>query len=88
MASTYTEIFKEASPLRGGNNVTAIAGGTFSYDGINDVLVSTTLTSVRIALITEYGAGNDAYIKYVSSNGMISISAAAATSGAWLTLGL
>jgi len=88
MASTYTEIFNSASPLRGGSNITAMAGGNFAYDGSTDVLVSTTLASVRIALVTEYGASNDVYVKSVSTNGMMTISADAACSGQWLVMGL
>lgn len=90
----YTEIFKAASPLRGGSPVTAIAGGTFGHTGSGVVTgVSTTLASCMIVMMYPYRAGGDAPLASggpgvsLISGGYFDFHTDAACSGAWLAFG-
>lgn len=87
----YTEIFKAASPLRGGFPAAAMGGGTFGFTaatGAGSGLVSTTLSSVNIVLLHTYNQTiSGAFVLAISSNGMIDIAADAPCSGGWVAFG-
>jgi len=92
MTFSYTEIFKAASPLRGGTPVSSVAGGMWGTDAAladGEGLVSTTLASCKLVLITSIiaPAASGGIVRTTSSNGMICFGAGAACSGSWLTFG-
>lgn len=92
MTFSYTEIFKAASPLRGGTPVGAMGGGvwgTTAAVAAGEGLVSTTLSSVKIVTLTAYSALMSGLgVLSISSNGMIDITTLGAASGSWLTYGI
>lgn len=92
MVFTYTEIFKAASPLRGGTAVSSMAGGNFGETvgamAAGSGLISTTLASVKMVLINTYNMTiSGGAVLSISSNGMIDIGANAACSGTWAVFG-
>jgi len=88
MTFTYTELLKNASPLRGGQYATFAMGDISATSGAVHNLVSTTLASVVHATVNVYGAHQtSACITSVSSNGMITIAVGAACSGSWTAFG-
>lgn len=91
MTGTYTELFKAASPLRGGYPAAAVGGGTFGATAVADtILISTTLTSVSIFNITMWGtnfAASAPVITSISTNGMVLLTSPSVCSGSWLAIG-
>lgn len=89
----FTEVFKAASPIRGGYPVGAIAGGTWGATGSGGVAtVSTTLASCMFVMLTPYGGVNatltSAYPAVGTiSGGMFDIATGASCSGSWLAFG-
>ncbi len=92
MTFSYTEIFKAASPLRGGTPVGSMGGGVWGTDGAITAgggLMSTTLSSVKIVQLTAYSQlMSGLSLLSISSNGMIDISTLGAASGSWMTYGI
>ena len=88
MTFTYTELLKNASPLRGGPYAAFAMGDISATSGAVHNLVSTTLASVVHATINVYGADQQsACITSVSTNGMIAIAVGTACSGSWTAFG-
>jgi len=93
MAFSYTEIFKAASPLRGGTPVNAMAGGMWGTDAAladGAGLVSTTLTSAKLVIVNSVTspAASGGIVRSTSNNGMVCFGAGLACSGAWLAFGI
>ena len=88
MTFTYTELLKNASPLRGGHYA-GMAMGHFGADGGAVAnLISTTLASVVHVSLTTYGVGQlSSFVTTISTNGMIAISLGGACSGSWQAIG-
>lgn len=92
MATSFTEIFKTASPLRGGYPAAAMAGGLWGFDGVGRQSVSSTLSSVNIINLTIYGTqSSGAYSGGINitliSGGCFDLNAGYAASGSWLAFG-
>ncbi len=85
----FTEVFKTASPIRGGYPVAAMAGGTWGTTGTTLTTVSSTLTSCMFVMLTEYGANVSGRMAVVTavSGGMFDIATGVAVSGSWLAFG-
>jgi len=93
MTFTYTEIFKTASPLRGGTPVSAMAGGMWGTDAAladGEGLVSSTLTSAKLVILNNWTttATSGGRVQTVSANGMVCFAAGIACSGSWLAFGI
>lgn len=96
MVFTYTEIFKSASPIRGGTPVGAMAGGNFGETvgamATGSGLISTTLATVKIVQLETYGNAGSASMRLlsISSNGMVDIGGGIglACSGNWIAYGI
>lgn len=88
MAFSYTEILKNASPLRGGNYTGFAMGYLGNTAAETNTLISTTLASCIHVTLSIYGAAQaSARVASVSSNGMIAVDLGGACSGTWIAIG-